>query len=72
MAITRFIVRGGTEYNPETGNIRQIFRAKSKDPRPNSANPHDLLFLEDTMKLYFWDEDINDWTPMGAQQGVEK
>ena len=67
MSVIRFISRGGTEYNPETGAIRQLFRGKSTDTKPKTGvNAYDLFAEQDTSDIYFWDPDINDWALMGV------
>lgn len=67
MSVIRFISRGGTEYNPETGAIRQVFRGKSTDIKPKTGvNAYDLFAEQDTSNIYFWDPDINDWALMGV------
>lgn len=67
MAVKRFIERGGTEYDPESGQIRQCFRGKSTDIKPKTGvNAYDLFIEEDTSEIYFWDTDINDWAVMGG------
>ena len=67
MSVIRFISRGGTEYNPETGAIRQVFRGKSTDTKPKTGvSAYDLFIEEDTSEIYFWDTDINDWAVMGG------
>ena len=67
MSVIRFISRGGTEYNPETGAIRQVFRGKSTDTKPKTGvNAYDLFAEQDTSNIYFWDPDINDWALMGV------
>lgn len=67
MSVIRFISRGGTEYNPETGAIRQVFRGKSTDTKPKTGvNAYDLFAEQDTSDIYFWDPDINEWALMGV------
>lgn len=66
MSVVRFISRGGTEYNPETGAIRQVFRGKSTDAKPKTGvNPYDLFVEIDTFNIFYWDPEVNDWMASG-------
>ena len=66
MSVKRFISRGGTEYDPESGQIRQYFWGKSTDEKPKTGvNAYDAFVEIDTFNIFCWDPEAKDWIAPG-------